>query len=141
MCVLIIYPSMTLIPGILDWNIVLLVAVMSVVGGCKFAFSTNLFVVSICFVNNSVPPKAVGRANGLTQAAGSALRGLGPLVGGALWSWSISMESKFAVYIAYLFMAIPTAISVMWCYCFLDNDISKTWTERYRTDETGKDNQ
>merc|ERR1712241_1633729 len=110
---------MTLIPGIVNWNIALLVAVMSVVGSSKFAFSTNLFVVSICFVNNSVPPKAVGRANGLTQAVGSGLRGLGPLVGGALWSWSLTIENRFAVYIAYLFMAVPTAYSVLHCYCFI----------------------
>ena len=126
---------MTLIPGILDWNEWWVVALMSVVGSSKFAFSTNLFVVSICFVNNSVPPDAVGRANGLTQAVGSGLRGLGPLLGGALWSWSISLDNEFAVYIAYVFMAIPTAVSVLWTYCFLDRDISKTWTERHAKED------
>ena len=75
---------------------------------------------------------AIGRANGLTQAVASGLRGLGPLVGGALWSWSLTLENRFAVYIAYVFMAVPTAYSVLHCYCFIESDIQMTWTERHR---------
>ena len=129
--VILAFPTLTKIPGINDWDIVPLVVLTSFVGAFKYAFSCNLFVVSLCFINNSVPPQAMGRANGLAQAFGSGLRGLGPLLGGALWSWSITLEDKWwAVYIAYIFMWIPSAYSVFHCICFINRSIQKTWTER-----------
>ena len=134
--VLLAFPSLTKIPGINDWDIVPLLVLVSFVGAFKFAFSTNLFVVSLCFINNSVPPQAMGRANGLAQAVGSGLRGLGPLVGGALWSWSITLEDKWwAVYIAYLFMWIPSAYSVFHCVFFINRSIQNTWTERAKLNQ------
>ena len=52
-----------------------------------------MFVASMCFLNNSVPQNAIGRANGLGQAIASGLRGLGPLLGGVIWSWSMTLDS------------------------------------------------
>ena len=128
---MILFPSITHIPGINDWDVVPLVVLTSFIGAFKYAFSTNLLVVSLCFINNSVPPKTIGRANGLAQAVGSGLRGLGPLVGGALRSWSMTLEGKWwSVYIAYIFMFIPAAYSVVHCFCFINMNIQKTWTER-----------
>ena len=130
--VIILFPSIAVIPNINNLNKWLLLVIVSVIGSFKFAAATNLVVTSFCFINNSVPKHTLGRANGLGQALGSGLRGLGPLVGGSLWSWSMTLNSQFAVYIAYAFMAIFTAASVIHCWIFIEYDIQIVFEERMK---------
>eukprot|EP00620_Florenciella_sp_RCC1587_P009016 CAMPEP_0182591074 /NCGR_PEP_ID=MMETSP1324-20130603/72998_1 /TAXON_ID=236786 /ORGANISM="Florenciella sp., Strain RCC1587" /LENGTH=77 /DNA_ID=CAMNT_0024808341 /DNA_START=447 /DNA_END=676 /DNA_ORIENTATION=+ len=45
-------------------------------------------------VNNSVPVSELGRVNGLGQALAAAARGVGPVLGGSLWSMSLGLAEK-----------------------------------------------
>eukprot|EP01083_Nonionella_stella_P006805 19691_1 len=136
--VILLFPSIALIPHVLSWNKYVLLSVVALVGGFKHAFATMLYLAAICFLNNSVPNHACGRANGLGQAVASGLRGLGPLFGGILWSWSMTLNTKWAVYVAYIYMFIPSAYSVIHCVLYIDKDCQKTWEERYNMKQLRK---
>merc|ERR1711920_1002326 len=67
-------------------------------------FASILFVVSMCFINNSVPPQHCGKANGLAQSCASLMRAAGPVITGFIWSESVKYldDSPAVVYLAYL---------------------------------------
>merc|ERR1712154_688470 len=60
-----------------------------VVESLLVVFASILFVVSMCFINNSVPPEHCGKANGLAQSCAALVRAVGPVVTGFIWSESV----------------------------------------------------
>eukprot|EP01084_Bolivina_argentea_P160525 279527_1 len=102
------FPSITFLLQFESIDFIWIIIITCAVGGTKFTFGSLVFVSTTCFLNNSVPPLQVGRANGIGQASAAFLRGIGPIIGGAIWSWSMIQHSDFAVYAAYAF-----------CYLFI----------------------
>merc|ERR1711920_445811 len=84
-------------------------------------FASILFVVSMCFINNSVPPQHCGKANGLAQSLASLVRASGPIITGFIWSESVKYidNTTYSVYWAYL----PSFLGFVWMgfhmFCFI----------------------
>lgn len=59
--------------------------------------ATNIlsFTSMFLLVNHSADSDLVGTANGMAQSVASLARGLGPLIGGLILSWSLSNGLKF----------------------------------------------
>jgi hypothetical protein len=74
---------------------------------------TMAFTTIMVIVNNSVPAARLGEANGIAQAFASLARGVGPWMGGALWSFSLSLESPFAVYLVYGVIAAANGLALV----------------------------
>jgi len=92
-----------------------------------------VFVVATCWLNNSVPPTCLGKANGIGQTCAAFVRGFGPLMTGFIWSESfmqIEEGMHYAVYYAYLPGAIFYLIAVVDILAFIPFDLQKTWEQR-----------
>lgn len=103
--------------------------------GCEtlmVIFASILFVVSMCFINNSVPPQHCGKANGLAQSAASLVRALGPILTGFIWSESVKYieTAKYNVYWAYLPSFIGFMIMGFHMYCFIKPQYQFTWEKQ-----------
>merc|ERR1712173_317331 len=95
---------------------------------------STCFVISSCWVNNSVPEHALGKADGIGQSMAAFVRGFGPLLTGFIWSESfvqIEQENKpWAVYYAYVPGAILYVIAVIDCLLYIPHDLQFTWEQR-----------
>mmetsp|Transcript_17937 Transcript_17937/g.16211 ORF Transcript_17937/g.16211 Transcript_17937/m.16211 type:complete len:597 (-) Transcript_17937:1080-2870(-) len=67
----------------------------------KNTLSTVSFTASIIMVNHSVENKYLGAVNGLGQSFGSLARGVGPAVGGILWSLGLQIKCTIFNFIAF----------------------------------------
>ena len=85
-----------------------------------------VFTSSICFVNNSVPPNQVGKANGLGQTFASLVRGLGPSFAGILWSWSTTQNWTGRSYTAYA-LAVILMIILFGVWIKIPKHLEKPW--------------
>ena len=133
MIICIIFPTVSILINIDKFNKILLVCLMSFIGGWKHGFATMLFVISTCFINNCVPPKYVGRAHGLSQSVASGFRGLGPLIGGSIWSYAISnINNKYYVYLAFTFLFAFIFWTTIHTKIFIDKDLQKPWIKQHK---------
>ena len=133
----------------------LLIMVFLVEGIFTGTFSIA-FVVSGCYVNNSVPNSVVGKANGVGQSIGALVRGIllimifirwivftyeyniktkgvGPIITGFIWSESItSMEdgNHVFVYFAYLPAAFLYMTMFFHLWIKIPSDLQLTWEQR-----------
>ena len=103
--------------------------------GCEtlmVVFASILFVVSMCFINNSVPPQHCGKANGLAQSMAALVRAIGPVITGFIWSESVQyIETKrYAVYWAYLPSFIGFVIMALHLACFIEPEYQFTWEKQ-----------
>jgi hypothetical protein len=73
--------------------------------------STSAFVASNTFVNNSCAKGQRGTANGLSMACGSLTKSIGPVVGAALFAFTINDSSiSFVGYkFSFVFLALQSA--------------------------------
>ena len=95
-----------------------------------------VFVVSTCWVNNSVPQHCLGKANGIGQMMAAFVRGFGPLLTGFTWSESFQqIESKgisYAVYYAYIPGAFFYLIGVIDVIIYIPSYLQYTWEQRIK---------
>jgi MFS family permease len=77
---------------------------------------TMAFTTIMVIVNNSVPASRLGEANGLAQAYAALARGVAPWMGGALWSFSLSLQSPFAVYLVYGIIAATNGLAIVFAF-------------------------
>merc|ERR1712228_2748 len=93
-----------------------------------------VFVVATCWVNNSVPQHALGKANGIGQSMAAFVRGFGPLLTGFIWSESfVQIDQKnisYAVYYAYLPGAILYIVASIDCLLYIPSNLQFTWEQR-----------
>ena len=130
------FPSLIWLPYN-EINDVYMVIIASFVGGWKFVFAVSMFVLAQVFVNNSVPSDSIGRANGIAQSIQSLFRGVGPILVGSVWSWSIAQDSKAALYAAYIVLFVFEFFPTIWMLIFLKNDIMLPYEVRMKTIENG----
>jgi len=66
-----------------------------------------IFTALFLLVNHSADPDLVGTANGICQSFASIARGLGPLLGGIMLTWSLSngLSFPFDQYFVYFVLA------------------------------------
>ncbi|MES1908737.1 MAG: hypothetical protein MHM6MM_001613 [Cercozoa sp. M6MM] len=60
-----------------------------------FASGGGCFTSVMMLINNTVPDAQKGTANGIAQAATSFARCVGPLVGAAIYQWTLSREKRW----------------------------------------------
>jgi hypothetical protein len=58
----------------------------------------------------------LGSVNGICQSSGSCARAIGPTLGGAIWSWSLTLP--FAFHQEVVFMLIAAAAATAWALSF-----------------------
>ncbi|KAJ1922418.1 hypothetical protein IWQ60_006539 [Tieghemiomyces parasiticus] len=95
-------------PGPLTWA-----ALMVALVGRMCAGSLS-FTSIIMLVNNSVTdPRYLGTVNGMSQAANSLARTLGPVVGGQIWSWSLvhDLPFPFDYRLVFVFASVPAFLA------------------------------
>ena len=85
--------ALQLEPRAISW--ILLLAVMCL----RNIFSSMAFTAVMILVNNSVTSEYLGQVNGGAQALASLSRAIGPLLGGILWTWSVSIDNLFINFI------------------------------------------
>eukprot|EP01084_Bolivina_argentea_P030090 55800_1 len=95
-------------------------------------FVSTLFVISMNFMNNSIPQEHCGKANGLAQSIASLVRAIGPVATGFIWSESFDYldSARYSVYWAY----VPTFVGFIWMavhlYCNIKPEFQLSWEER-----------
>lgn len=93
-----------------------IIALTCFIFALKAIGSVHHFTTSMVLVNETSPPSQLGRANGAAQAAASALRALGPTMGGASWSISLLiMGSRVHQFAAFAVIQIFIFLQV-WIY-------------------------
>jgi len=65
--------------------------VMWLAMGIKSAAASNSFTSCMILVNESAPPGTLGSVNGVGQTLASAVRAVGPALGGFSWAWSLQL--------------------------------------------------
>jgi len=76
---------------------------------CSILSFTSLFLL----VNHSTDPDLIGTANGIAQSTASLMRGLGPLSGGFMLSWSLSngLDFPFDHYFTFFIFALGLCVT------------------------------
>ncbi|KAJ1970252.1 hypothetical protein IWQ62_000079 [Dispira parvispora] len=83
------------------WVGVIMLLIGRVTGGVLMFTSSNILV------NNSVPNRQVlGTVNGFNQCFGSLARGVGPILAGTIWSWSLASGYGFPLDYHLVFIVI-----------------------------------
>lgn len=70
---------------------------------------TNAFTACLILVNTAAPKASLGAVNGAGQALASAVRALGPALGGLSWAWALQLAPKLPAWLPHQFL--PFAIS------------------------------
>ncbi|RKP34343.1 major facilitator superfamily domain-containing protein [Dimargaris cristalligena] len=84
---------------LITW-IALIVALFAKVCGNTFCFTSAHLLI-----NNSVPSReALGTVNGFSQSVGSLAKAIGPIMAGALWSWSLANGYSFSLDYHFIFI-------------------------------------
>jgi len=66
----------------------------------------TMFTCSIILVSNSAKPNQRGSVNGVAQSVASFVRALGPLLGGLVWTWSVSISFSLHNHIPYVIVTL-----------------------------------
>jgi len=87
-------------------------------------FDITTFTAVFLFVNHSADPDITGTANGIAQSFASLGRGLGPLLGGIMLTWSLNtgwfpFDHYFTYFVLAFCLFLMTGISFA-----LDNNIN-----------------
>ena len=69
-------------------------------------------------INNSESGEILGRVNGIAQASASCVRGIGPALGGTLWSWSLTNSLQFPFNNAFVFLLMSVIALGAWKQSF-----------------------
>ncbi|KAJ1980382.1 hypothetical protein H4R33_005485 [Dimargaris cristalligena] len=110
-------PTSESIRGI-TWVILILALILRVISNTLSFTSSNILV------NNSVPKReALGTVNGVGQTAGSLGRSIGPLLAGAVWSWSLASGHGFPFDFHFVFFVISL-------FAFVTFLVTYTWHPR-----------
>lgn len=126
-------PSVSLLKNDNEYNFYLLLGCVCILHGAKYAFASILFVTTLCYMNNSVPPEHCGRVNGIGQSFSALMRGVGPLSGGFIWSWSMSLDGDFErykAYPAYLFTFLFLFLTGIVIWCLIDDSMQIPWEDK-----------
>lgn len=70
---------------------------------------TNAFTACLILVNTAAPKDSLGAVNGAGQALASAVRALGPALGGLSWAWALQLAPRLPAWLPHQFL--PFAIS------------------------------
>jgi MFS family permease len=88
--------------------------------GFKAIAGTNAFTGCIILVNAVSPKESLGAVNGVGQTLASAVRALGPFLGGVFWAWSltffkyIGLESSWGhQFLPFLFAAVVALATLL----------------------------
>ena len=106
----------------------------------------TLFVIVFCYINNSIPPEHMGKANGLGQAIAAFVRGIGPLITGFLWSdlsYPYIDDYLWVSYISYAPMLFGFLFMLLHLYFNINDDMQLTWKERkmkYKNNNDSRNN-
>ncbi|CAG8459976.1 20624_t:CDS:2 [Dentiscutata erythropus] len=77
----------------------------------------NIFLHSsiAIFINNSVRSNSLGKVNGIAQTAVAITRSIGPLLGGLMWTWSLSnnLDFPFDGYFSFIVLSILSILGGM----------------------------
>jgi len=65
------------------WAGISLISILRSIG------ATVAFTSIMVLINNSAGSSRLGYVNGVSQTVACAVRGVGPALGGAVWSWSL----------------------------------------------------
>ena len=131
--VVLLMPTVSLLKGTRWDSLYVLMVCTCLLHGAKYACAAILFVTTLCFLNNSVPPNQCGRVNGIAQAFSALMRGFGPLSGGAIWSWSMSLDgwmTRFRAYPAYLFTFLFLVLTTLVLWRLIDDDMQIPWEDK-----------
>ena len=83
---------------------------LSVVFALRACAGPTAVTASSMLVTNAAPPGAAGHVNGIAQAIISCCRGLGPALGGAMWSAAVAMAKWLPLH-QMLPFAVATALT------------------------------
>jgi MFS family permease len=74
----------------------------------RFAIVTTFTSMNI-MITQAATDKTMGLVNGLAQTVISLVRGIGPIIGGSMWSWSVEHSDGFlSYYMVYFFLQLLT---------------------------------
>jgi MFS family permease len=74
----------------------------------RFAIVATYTSMNI-LITHAATEKTMGVVNGLAQTVVSLIRGIGPIIGGSMWSWSITHSAGFlSYYTVYLLLCLLT---------------------------------
>lgn len=131
---ILLMPSVSLLKNDNPNNIYVLLICASALHASKYAFASIIFVTTLCFMNNSVPPSQCGRVNGIGQSLSALMRGIGPITGGAIWSWSMTLDGtwmeRYKAFPAYLFTFLFLIITTFCLSCLIKSDMQKPWEDK-----------
>ena len=75
--------------------------------------ATNAFTACLILVNAAAPKDALGAVNGAGQALASAVRALGPALGGLSWAWSLQLEPALPAWLPHQYLPFAVAAAMM----------------------------
>ncbi|KAG2186341.1 hypothetical protein INT43_002779 [Umbelopsis isabellina] len=81
----------------------------------RFTLSTFSYTAVMLMVNNSAPVESLGTVNGVAQMSVSFVRGIGPALGGSLWSFSLTsgMGFPFNYFFVFIFMSFISLLNFL----------------------------
>eukprot|EP01029_Cantina_marsupialis_P011594 TRINITY_DN2581_c0_g4_i1.p1 TRINITY_DN2581_c0_g4~~TRINITY_DN2581_c0_g4_i1.p1 ORF type:complete len:572 (+),score=197.82 TRINITY_DN2581_c0_g4_i1:87-1802(+) len=93
LCLFALTPIIALMPAT-QWinNRAGQIALLILVQCLKHIAGTALFVGHFIIINNTIPAKMIGKANGVLASGAAVVSALGPFVGGLLWSLGIALD-------------------------------------------------
>lgn len=95
-------PAVSALP---PYKLLVLVA-LSVIFLLRSVLGTSVFTSSAIMVNISAPPGQLGAVNGFGSSIVALLRGVGPGLGGWLWSATLAIGVPYHQYISYAVVAV-----------------------------------
>lgn len=85
--------------------------------GLKSVSGSNAFTSCLVLVNLAAPKESLGQVNGLGQTLASAVRALGPWLGGILWSLSLVVFKSLGIPAGHQW--VPFALPILLAICCL----------------------
>jgi len=82
------------------------------------------FTATVLCVNNSAKAHLRGAINGLAQSVASAVRAIGPVLGGIVWSWSVTMNFTYHAYVPFFLLTICCLLALC-VACYLPSSLTK----------------
>ena len=73
----------------------------------------------------------LGRANGLGQTVAAVVRGIGPALGGTIWSWTTIQTFNGHVYTPFILMILIGPMLIIIASLFLNKNIELKWEQAY----------
>jgi hypothetical protein len=77
------------------------------------------FTPIMIMVNNSADAKTLGMVNGIAQAVASLVRGIGPLLGGLIWAFSLKSDLGYPFNYHFVFILMSALSFLTWLESYL----------------------